>query len=347
MDVLHPQMLTAVGATPTGVDRLLYNRVSNLRAGCPTKASRFARQATRKSIVSPLTRTLQSRPPCARRRDHLPRPGIGADGLSTGEVVFNTAMTGYQEILTDPSYAGQIVTLTYPHIGNTGVNRRRRRIEPDLRRRPRHSRPAADRVELAQRRRPVDVPEARTASSPSPTSTRASSRASCARRARRTAASSRPVSPARMRRRRRRRRWPRRARAPSMAGLDLAKVVSCTEPYEWNDGLWALEHGYETITAKPRFHVVAYDYGIKHNILRLLAARGCALTVVPAQTSGVGSDAAGRRRRVPVERPGRSRAVRLRDRRDPRVRRRQDADVRHLPRPSAARPRRGREDASR
>ena len=116
--------------------------------------------------------------------------------------------------------------------------------------------------------------------------------------------------------------------------MDLAKVVSCARPFAWNEGEWALGQGF----AKPalRYHVVAYDYGIKSNILRKLASRGCRVTVVPAQTSAEQVLELRPRRRLSVERPGRSRALRLRDPRHPQIARRRSADLRHLPRPSAA-----------
>ena len=113
---------------------------------------------------------------------------IGAEGLAVGEVVFNTAMTGYQEILTDPSYCRQLVTLTYPHIGNTGANAEDVESDRDLRRRAGDPRPAAAVVELAHAVDAGRLPASRTACPRSPISTRAGSRASCATRARRTAA---------------------------------------------------------------------------------------------------------------------------------------------------------------
>jgi carbamoyl-phosphate synthase small subunit len=204
---------------------------------------------------------------------------IGAMGHAVGEVVFNTAMTGYQEIVTDPSYAGQIVTLTYPHIGNVGVNPED--VESD--------RPAA--AGLVVR----DLP--RVASSWRATGDLAT-----------WLAANRIVGIADIDTRRLTRilrdrgaqngcihaaadigeaavgETLERARAaPSMKGLDLAKVVSCATPYEWSASTWALGTGYRPRGA-TRFHVAAYDFGVKHNILRMLAERGCRLTVVPATT---------------------------------------------------------------
>ena len=200
---------------------------------------------------------------------------IGAEGLAVGEVVFNTAMTGYQEILTDPSYCRQIVTLTYPHIGNTGVNTvdiESDRIDAaglvirDLALLPsswrkqwtlsdflkQHGVPAIAGIDTRKLTRllrdkgaqdgclmagRVDENEALKA-----------------------------------------------ARGfPGLIGMDLAKVVSCEASYEWDESVWALGKGFGRL-ADPRFHVVAYDYGIKRNILRKLVARGCRVTVVPAQT---------------------------------------------------------------
>ena len=269
---------------------------------------------------------------------------IGAAGATVGEVVFNTSMTGYQEILTDPSYAGQIVTLTYPHIGNVGINAEDVEVEAHPRGGPRRS--ATCRALASNWRTQSDLAELsaqRATSSASPTSTRASSRACCATRARRTAASSRRrdlrrtrggAMPSRARGRCRRwRAWTSRrsCRCTRAVRVDCrARGRSAT--------------GYRRC-GEARFHVVAYDYGIKHNILRMLAdAR------LPHH-GRAGADAGARRagdearRRVPEQRPGRSRALRLRDRGDSRDRRHRHADVRHLPRASAARARGGRAHA--
>ncbi|MFO1323266.1 MAG: glutamine-hydrolyzing carbamoyl-phosphate synthase small subunit [Burkholderiales bacterium] len=204
---------------------------------------------------------------------------IGAPGIAVGEVVFNTAMTGYQEILTDPSYAGQVVTLTYPHIGNTGVNEEdveSRRIFAaglvirDLPRLASNWRKQGDLSAYLHAANVVGIADL---------DTRRLTRLLREKGAQNgcivagadvdDAAVTRAVAAARA--------------APSMAGLDLAKVVSCTQPYEWTASTWALGAGYRPMGA-ARFHVVAYDYGVKHNILRMLAERGCRLTVVPAQT---------------------------------------------------------------
>ncbi|MBO1012860.1 glutamine-hydrolyzing carbamoyl-phosphate synthase small subunit [Achromobacter sp. SD115] len=200
---------------------------------------------------------------------------IGAPGHTVAEVVFNTAMTGYQEILTDPSYSGQIVTLTYPHIGNTGVN------AEDV---------EAKRVfaaGLVVRDCPARVSNFRsTQSLPeylaeqgvvaiSGIDTRKLTRILREKGAQGAcifvgADAERAVELARG--------------FAGMAGQDLAKVVSIKDSAEWTEGTWQLGKGF----SKPdqsKFHVVAYDFGIKTNILRLLADRGCRLTVVPAQTS--------------------------------------------------------------
>ncbi len=200
---------------------------------------------------------------------------IGSQGTTSGEVVFNTAMTGYQEILTDPSYCRQIVTLTYPHIGNTGCNDedfesranfaaglvirdlplraenwRMQTTLPDYLKK--HGVVAIAGIDTRKLTRilrekgaqagcimAVDIDEAKAIAA---------------------------------------------ARAfPGLAGMDLAKVVTVDSPYEWSEGGWTLT-GYQPAPV-AKFHVVAYDYGVKRNILRMLAARGCKVTVVPAQTS--------------------------------------------------------------
>ncbi|RPE72573.1 carbamoyl-phosphate synthase small subunit [Tibeticola sediminis] len=207
---------------------------------------------------------------------------IGAPGVTVGEVVFNTALTGYQEILTDPSYCQQIVTLTYPHIGNTGVNdedvesdqvqaagliikdlpllasnfRAQRSLGQYLRDEGTVAIAGIDTRKLTRLLRThgaqngvIVALEAGQSFTPSQIDE--------------------AVATAR--------------RAPSMAGQDLARVVSTTKAYRWTQTEWALGKGYGEL-AEPRFHVVAYDFGIKKNILRMLAQRGCAVTVVPAQT---------------------------------------------------------------
>ena len=201
---------------------------------------------------------------------------IGAENASVGEVVFNTAMTGYQEILTDPSYAGQIVTLTYPHIGNTGVNPED--VESDrifaaglvIRDLPRVASNWRSTQDLSTYLRDAGIVGI------SDIDTRKLTRILRENGAQNGCLMAGKIDE---------REALERARAvPSMAGLDLAKVVSCTAAYPWHMGTWALGSGYRA-APNPRFHVVAYDFGIKHNILRMLAARGCMLTIVPAQTT--------------------------------------------------------------
>jgi carbamoyl-phosphate synthase small subunit len=205
---------------------------------------------------------------------------IGARGHSIGEVVFNTAMTGYQEILTDPSYAGQIVTLTCPHIGNVGVNAEDvESLRPfaaglvirDLPRVVSNFRSTGDLGSYLAANNVVGIADI---------DTRKLTRILREQGAQNGCLYAAPtigdgdVADA----------VARAKAAPSMAGLDLARVVSCTEPYEWTAGTWKLGAGYRT-PAKSRFHVVAYDFGIKHNILRMLADRGFRVTVVPAKTT--------------------------------------------------------------
>ena len=204
---------------------------------------------------------------------------IGAAGMTVGEVVFNTSMTGYQEILTDPSYAGQIVTLTYPHVGNVGVNAEdveSRRIFASglvIRDLPRVASNWRSEQDLSSYLRDANI--VGIADLDTRKLTRllrehgAQNGCIVAGDALDAAVADRAVAAAKA--------------APSMAGQDLAKIVSCTAAYEWMAGTWALPGGYGAPGA-PRFHVVAYDFGVKHNILRMLAARGCRLTVVPAQT---------------------------------------------------------------
>ncbi len=202
---------------------------------------------------------------------------IGAPGVAVGEVVFNTAMTGYQEILTDPSYARQIVTLTYPHIGNTGVNAEDAESA------------ALQAAGLVVRDLPLLASNFRSESSLQDhlvrngvvaiagIDTRRLTRhlreygaqAGCIL-AEGTLDEAQALAQARA--------------FPGLAGMDLAKEVSVKARYEWREGEWALGRGFVTPAAQP-LHVVAYDYGIKRNILRMLAARGCRVTVLPAQTS--------------------------------------------------------------
>ena len=201
---------------------------------------------------------------------------IGADGITVGEVVFNTAMTGYQEILTDPSYCRQIVTLTYPHIGNTGVN------SEDV---------EADRIYAAGlviRDLPVLASNWRQ-SETLPAYLKRQNVAAIAgidtRKLTRILREKGAQSGCLMAGKVNEAEALAKARGfPGLAGMDLAKVVSCEKPYAWNEAEWSLTQGYGR-QEQPRYHVVAYDYGVKRNILRKLAARGCKLTVLPAQAS--------------------------------------------------------------
>ncbi len=202
--------------------------------------------------------------------------GIGAEGESSGEVVFNTAMTGYQEILTDPSYAQQLVTLTFPHIGNTGCNsvdeeaskpmaagliirdlpllasswRKEEDLQAYLRRFGIVAISDIDTRKLTRILREKGAQDGCLLSGASVDENAALAN----------------------------------ARAfPGMAGMDLAKVVSTTKAYEWTEGSWDLDQAQWQVT-ETKFHVVAYDFGIKRNILRMLSDRGCRVTVVPAET---------------------------------------------------------------
>jgi carbamoyl-phosphate synthase small subunit len=201
---------------------------------------------------------------------------IGADGETSGEVVFNTAMTGYQEILTDPSYARQLVTLTYPHIGNTGVN------PEDV---------ESDRIHAAAliiRDLPLAASNWRSTQSLdcylrdnnivgiADIDTRRLTRIlrdkgcqSGAVVAGESATAERALELAKA--------------FPGLKGMDLAKEVSSKEVSHWTETEWDLVSGYGQQDS-PHFKIVAYDYGIKRNILRMLASRGCAITVVPART---------------------------------------------------------------
>jgi carbamoyl-phosphate synthase small subunit len=201
---------------------------------------------------------------------------IGADTSASGEVVFNTAMTGYQEILTDPSYCRQIVTLTYPHIGNVGVNPEDVEAEK------------INAAGLVIRELPVQASNFRMTQglqaflgeqgipAIAGIDTRKLTRILREKGAQSGCLMAGEVDE---------KAALEKARAfPGLAGMDLAKVVSCRKPYEWQETEWALGVGYGQRTESLR-HVVAYDFGVKRNILRKLASRGCRITVVPAQTS--------------------------------------------------------------
>jgi carbamoyl-phosphate synthase small subunit len=201
---------------------------------------------------------------------------IGAETARSGEVVFNTALSGYQEILSDPSYCQQIVTLTYPHIGNTGTNaedqeaakvfanglvirdlplmasswRNQENLSDYLKR---HGIPAIADIDTRKLTRILREKGAQNGCLMAGKIDEAAALAS--------------------------------ARAfPGLAGMDLAKVVSSPTAYEWLDSTWVRGQGFALLAA-PKYHVVAYDYGIKRNILRMLVERGCKVTVLPAQAS--------------------------------------------------------------
>ncbi|MBA5686946.1 glutamine-hydrolyzing carbamoyl-phosphate synthase small subunit [Rugamonas apoptosis] len=205
---------------------------------------------------------------------------IGAAGHTTGEVVFNTSMTGYQEILTDPSYCRQIVTLTYPHIGNTGVN------AEDVESTKVHAAGLIirDLPLLASNFRSTqslsDYLKAENVVAIAGIDTRKLTRILREKGAQAgailvgTQGNEPSVAQALE-----------LARSfPGLAGMDLAKVVSTTAAYEFTETEWTLGEGYGQQSA-PKFHVVAFDFGVKRNILRMLAARGCKVTVLPAQSS--------------------------------------------------------------
>ena len=207
---------------------------------------------------------------------------IGAPGATVGEVVFNTSLTGYQEILTDPSYCQQLVTLTYPHIGNYGTNPED--VEAD----------GIQAAGLIVKEVPLLASNFRsTEALPEHLSrqgsvaiggvdTRKLTRLLRDKGAQNGAivalAAGESLTPAVIDQA-----LAKAKAAPAMAGLDLAKVVTTDKPYEWTESEWKLGQGYGQQEA-PQFHVVAYDYGVKKNILRMLAERGCRVTVVPAQT---------------------------------------------------------------
>jgi carbamoyl-phosphate synthase small subunit len=201
---------------------------------------------------------------------------FGAEGETSGEIVFNTSMTGYQEILTDPSYKGQIVTMTYTQIGNYGVNdedvesakpyaegfivkeymdfpsnwRKKKSLNEYLKEHAIVGIQGIDTRALTRHLRDFGA-------QPGVISTKDSDPESLVAKAK---------------------------TLPKMSGLDLAKVVTCKKPYQWAEGDWDLEKGYAK-KSSTKYKVVAYDYGIKRNILRLLTSAGCDVTVVPATTS--------------------------------------------------------------
>jgi len=202
---------------------------------------------------------------------------IGVEGQSVGEVVFNTAMTGYQEILTDPSYAGQIITLTYPHIGNTGTNEED--AESDkvwaaglvIRDLPILASSWRSQMTLTQylnAQRVVAIAEIDTRRLTRLIRTKGALNGCIV--AGHAIDESAAIAAAR--------------EFPGLEGADLAAAVTCAKVHQWHGGSWKLGEGYRMPTDQ-RFRVVAYDFGVKRNILRLLADRGCTVTVVPAKTT--------------------------------------------------------------
>jgi carbamoyl-phosphate synthase small subunit len=207
---------------------------------------------------------------------------IGATGSTVGEVVFNTAITGYQEILTDPSYCRQIATLTYPHIGNYGVNTEDIEADKvyaagliikDLPLLASNFRSTETLSQYLVRENTVAIANIDTRKLTRHLRTHGAQNGAILGLAAGQAVTPELIAQAQAAAK----------GAPNMAGLDLAKVVSVKAPYVWTQTEWTLESGYGEQTA-PRFHVVAYDFGVKKNILRMLAQRGCKVTVVPAQT---------------------------------------------------------------
>lgn len=207
---------------------------------------------------------------------------IGAEGSISGEVVFNTAMTGYQEILTDPSYAKQIVTLTYPHIGNTGTTEEDDEsasvwasglVIRDLPVLASNWRKDQSLDEFLKERNVIAIAELDT------------------RRLTRLLRDKGPlngaiVSGAELEKLGEEGAIELAKAFPGLKGMDLAKEVTVAESYQWQDSVWDIKEGHQAGTDK-RFKVVAYDFGVKRNILRMLVARGCEVTVVPAQTPAV------------------------------------------------------------
>ena len=204
---------------------------------------------------------------------------IGAEGVSTGETIFNTAMTGYQEILTDPSYCRQIITLTYPHIGNTGINLddvesgkvnkvyAAGLVIRDLSLNSSNWRKTQTLPDYLKEQGVVAIAEIDTRKLTRILREKGA-QAGCLMAGRVDEFEALKCA----------------REFPGLAGMDLAKVVSCKQPYEWNEGEWVLGHNYQA-QEDLRFHVAALDFGIKRNILRKLVQRSCRVTVIPAQTS--------------------------------------------------------------
>ncbi len=214
---------------------------------------------------------------------HFVGHAVGAAGQTVGEVVFNTALTGYQEILTDPSYCRQIVTLTYPHVGSYGVNEEDVEsakahaaglVIKDLPRRASNFRRTRDLSDYLRVEGIVAIAGIDTRRLTRVLRTRGAQNGCIAAFEPGTVIGDGQVAEA----------VARAAAAPSMSGQDLAQVVSVDAAYPWTQTEWMLGSGYGE-QADARWHVVAYDFGIKRNILHMLASRGCRITVVPARTS--------------------------------------------------------------
>lgn len=208
---------------------------------------------------------------------------IGAEGCSVGEAVFNTAMTGYQEILSDPSYARQLVTLTYPHIGNVGTNPEddeSARIDAAgliikaLPKGPSNWRSLEDLPTYLKRHRVCGIAGVDTRKLTRILRSEGS-QAACLL-AGPTAADRPQAAMLALEKAR---------EFPGMSGLDLAKEVSTRDPYVWREGTWNLGQGHRLLNGHERFRVLALDFGVKRNILRMLVDRGCEVHVLPAQTS--------------------------------------------------------------
>jgi carbamoyl-phosphate synthase small subunit len=202
---------------------------------------------------------------------------IGSDGCTVGEVVFNTAMTGYQEILSDPSYAKQIVTLTYPHIGNTGTNDEDNEsrgvfasglVIRDLPLLASNWRNQQTLQQYLQEHNVIAIADIDTRQLTRLLRDKGAQRGCIMTgKGAEVDAAKREIE-----------------KFPGLKGMDLAKVVSVSESYEWTEGAWELQNGHQKAKNLTK-HVVAYDFGIKRNILRILANRGCRITVVPATTT--------------------------------------------------------------
>ena len=208
---------------------------------------------------------------------------IGAVGATSGEVVFNTSITGYQEILTDPSYCQQIVTLTYPHIGNYGTNAEDAEsthvhaaglIVHDLPLIASNFRSQSDLSSYLIAHKTVAIANIDTRQLTRLLRSKGSQNGAIVGLAAGQAVTDDLIAQAKAL----------ALKAPSMAGLDLAQKVTVQKSYDWTQTEWALGTGYGEAT-NTKFHVVAFDFGVKHNILRMLAQRGCQVTVVPAKTS--------------------------------------------------------------